>query len=342
MHCSGVVLAVLVFALAPPARKLPLITGLAAFCCVGLLVGGQLISKTPETHTQETIQVVDLEDESPSDDANETANNSNDDETQPHVAGRPVIDDQPAVADMPPQLEPEDTSNESVEDTANAAASQDDTTQEFTTPVEPPEPETPQRMVTIARGLDPVDMYDMIVLGSPEAPYVVYELFDYTCSHCREMAPKIEALREHYGDDVAVVLFPVPLSAGCNRYVSHTSRDHVHACQIARYAFAVWLAAPEEFESYHEWLLESEDAPTQSEAQARASSIIGAPELLQLSRGEEVAARLSASVDLYGRLNRGTIPKLLIGDQVIQGRVSETETLLKIMEESLPVESASE
>ncbi len=43
------------------------------------------------------------------------------------------------------------------------------------------------REVSFLNGKMRLDMYQEAVIGSPTAKYVVVEIMDYTCPHCRKM-----------------------------------------------------------------------------------------------------------------------------------------------------------
>ena len=82
------------------------------------------------------------------------------------------------------------------------------------------------RKVTFLDGKLTIDMYEQAVLGSPTAPHVVIEMVDYACPHCRAMHQTVERAIERYGDQLAVVIMPMPLELECNKQMPKTEPAH--------------------------------------------------------------------------------------------------------------------
>ena len=81
---------------------------------------------------------------------------------------------------------------------------------------------------------DPINVYEYPILGNPDAQHLLVEVVDYTCHHCREMYHHIEAAREHFGDQLAIVVRPVALDQSCNPYVQRQLPAHDNACKYVR------------------------------------------------------------------------------------------------------------
>ena len=115
--------------------------------------------------------------------------------------------------------------------------------------------------VSLAQGPVALDVYDHPLLGSPTAPHVAIQLFDYTCPQCRQVHQHFEQVRARYGNQLAILVLPVPLASQCNRHIPQTHSSHAYDCRYARLALAVWRLRPADFEPYHRWLMEGQQVP---------------------------------------------------------------------------------
>jgi len=239
-------------------------------------------------------------------------------DAHPHTVNR-VTDSDPAAADE--QVEPLD--NES-------AATEQSTSEE---PVAEQAPAL-SRPVTFLDGKIRLNIYDEAVLGSPEAKYVVLELMDYTCPHCRKMHAQIHEALERYGDQLAVVVMPVPLELECNKMVTSTDPMHRGACKISRLALAFAKADPAKFVDFHDFLLADPDKPpTATQAVVRAFHLTDRTKLSKLSKDKAVEARLQKYINLFSTLSAQHkekastfgLPVQIVGDTVLAGDMTSEE-----------------
>lgn len=176
------------------------------------------------------------------------------------------------------------------------------------------------------------------IVGDPDAPHVVVKLFDYTCKHCRRLHGFLEEARQRYGDQLAVVVLPVPMNTDCNQFVGFTHEDHKNACHYAKLALAVWRIDRGKFEAYHHWLLESTRPPPVFDATIRAEELVGREALEQARDGAEVAQAIEYYTRLYGQL-RGAIPKLILANEhVTKGEAEEAQEIFDLIEQYLGIE----
>ena len=67
--------------------------------------------------------------------------------------------------------------------------------------VAPPERQGP--LITWRKRLarfERLDLDEQIILGSPDAPYLIAEMFDYACHHCRRLHGHVKKAQQRYGD----------------------------------------------------------------------------------------------------------------------------------------------
>ena len=194
---------------------------------------------------------------------------------------------------------------------------------------------TPERRLVRISGNARLDVRQWPLLGSPKAKHVFVEMLDYTCPHCRNTHPAIDGAMERYGDDLALVVLPVPMNAACNDTVRVTEAKHAEACELARLAVAVWRVSPENFHAFHDWMLAGNRVPTGAEARQHAAQLVG-DQALREELAKPVAAKYVAKhVELYKRAGAGTIPKLLFPRTTLVGEINSANRLVEILEREL-------
>jgi protein-disulfide isomerase len=134
------------------------------------------------------------------------------------------------------------------------------------------------------------------------------------------------------GEDFAVVALPVPLNTECNRLVQTTNPANKDACQIARIAIAVWLADPEQFHQFHDWIMNGASAPSADEVREEAAKRVGS-EQLQAQLDKQTADQyLAKNIELYQRAGAGTVPKILVGPTSIVGEINSADKLAEVVQ----------
>ena len=93
------------------------------------------------------------------------------------------------------------------------------------------------------------------VLGNREAGKVVVLALDYSLDRCRAIREHLDLLLATLGKEIGVVIVPVAINDQCNDFMPTELPSSKDACEIARYALAVWQAKPQEFLAYHELLI---------------------------------------------------------------------------------------
>ncbi len=194
-----------------------------------------------------------------------------------------------------------------------------------------------------ADGVLMLDPWNHPIVGNPDAPHVVVKLFDYSCHQCRQLHRHLEKARGRYGDQLAIVVIPVPINTDCNEYIEKTHRDHVYACDYARLSLAVWRLAPQEFVAYHDWLMGTIPYPSLLDATIRAEDLVGRDALKKERDSAAVAEALGHYVRLFGQI-RGAVPKLIFDGRHVISRFNretlKTEEVIELLEEKTGIEPA--
>ena len=183
-----------------------------------------------------------------------------------------------------------------------------------------------------------LDPRELPGLGPADAPHVIALMSDYTCPICRTMHGLIDKVRRRYGDQLLIIILPTPLDGACNPRIAITQPRHVHACELARIAMAVWRLDRQAFERFDKWLFDPIEPRTPSEARAYAAQLVGSESALRQAESDPaVGQTIRLGVGLYDKLNGGQIPKLLFAKDVPAGQVHDERGLFDLLEREVGV-----
>lgn len=203
----------------------------------------------------------------------------------------------------------------------------------------PAESQSTQRVVRFHGGKIEINTADWPVAGGASGAYVVAKLVDYTCEECRHLHHLLREVRPKLPERLAVVSIPVPLDLSCNPEATPQDPRHVNACQYARCALAVFIAAPERFGEFEEWLFEKPTPPNVTALKARATQIVGAEDFALVFGAPEIDESIRQAVSIYRQAGGGVLPKLLLPGAVLFGRVPTAGELEKLLVEQLRMRS---
>lgn len=205
-----------------------------------------------------------------------------------------------------------------------------------------------ERLVKFLGGKLVLDVYKHPIIGSPEAPHIVIEMVSYDCPHCRKMNSMIHQALDHYGDQVALLIMPIPLDKDCNKLITDPAMTHPGACGTARMVIALAKLEPKSFATFHDFLMsgDKEKPPRMEKIIPKAYSLVTADKLRDLQRGPEVAKQLESYVDLFGQLQAKSkdqkafgLPVQILGDNTVSGEVEKIDDVYKAWEDNLHVEA---
>ena len=167
-------------------------------------------------------------------------------------------------------------------------------------------------------------------------PYLIVELVDYTCSHCREMYHFIEAARKHYPGQIAVVVRPVALEQACNPYLRNNNPKHKDACKYTRLALAVWHADSTRFAELHHWLMKDKSVPPVTEAVAYAANLIGHEQVRSGIRHPDVIAMLGDNHYVWNQVD-ANLPMLFLSGRLVQGMPHSDREFFEVLEQQFRI-----
>ena len=167
--------------------------------------------------------------------------------------------------------------------------------------------------------LPELSAHELPVTGDPDATHVITLLFDWQCSHCRQIHKMLPDVVERLQGKVAFILCPISLSRECNPLVPQGSTDRfTGSCQLLHIGLALWRTDPISFSRYEEWYWGDPDKgwnpPGVLEATEYASDLIGADRLETAMNEPWIESYLQTVLQIFGRTSSGgrsAVPRMI-------------------------------
>lgn len=179
---------------------------------------------------------------------------------------------------------------------------------------------------------------DVPLIGSPSAPLIVAEYFDYTCRTCRIMHRYFRDARQTMGDRFAIIAIPCPLNRKCNRFLRPGVEDHQAACELARYSLAVWRADPAKFYEFHNYLMAEPLPADLPKSRRQAIMLVGEEAFFTALTGSWVGNMLAQSEVHYSLLTRSSarMPIVILKQNtVMRGIPRDSKALVRILNQHM-------
>ena len=168
-----------------------------------------------------------------------------------------------------------------------------------------------------------LDLAQVPVWGSPDAPFKIVSLYDYTCHHCRDMHPRVAEVARSFGDKLAVVSLPMPLDAQCNPLMRQTSRPQLNACQYAKLGLIVWRAKRAAIQPFDDWLFGFPEPPPLAVVTNKVLELIGPIAFDAVSRDPWIEQQIKADIGIFeisgGEFHHVQMPQFIIGANILEG-----------------------
>ena len=191
------------------------------------------------------------------------------------------------------------------------------------------------RAVSLFRGKILLEMDDWPIFGDPRAAHVLADLYDYTCPDCRHVHGLLMQAVGRYPSQLSILAIPVPLERRCNHHVTYDAPHHQHACEYARLALAVWLARPAAFADFDRWLFTPQQPASVEQARQEAGRLAGEGELAAALANPRLAQRHAQSLQVFVQAGAQQLPRVVLPDAVLWGRVPGAGELFQVLEAQL-------
>jgi uncharacterized membrane protein/protein-disulfide isomerase len=195
------------------------------------------------------------------------------------------------------------------------------------------------RLLSVYDGAFLFRLDDVPLLGSPDASNVVVNLYDYNCTHCRELHPLLVGVARAFSNRLAVVSLPMPMASNCNPFIPQGFPTFSNSCDFARISLAVWKADPQLYPQFDEWLFAAAKPVSVGEAQAEAARLVGADALRAALAQPWVDQQIVTACQLHHRNWQATggpsMPQLVIGEAVSVGPLNGPRHFLLLLDKYL-------
>ena len=194
--------------------------------------------------------------------------------------------------------------------------------------------------------LPQLNPHELPVTGDPDAPHVITLLFDWQCSHCRELHHMLPHVVDLMAGRVAFICCPVSLSRECNPYLPQGPDSFAGSCTLLRTGLALWRTNPIAYNRYEEWFWGDPGKgwypPDVGQATAHAAELIGADALEQAMNDPWIDDYLNTVLQLFGRTSingRAAVPRLIYGNNWLIPEADTPESMVAIIETLLNPEN---
>ncbi len=193
--------------------------------------------------------------------------------------------------------------------------------------------------------LPAIDPHAVPLVGSPDAPYVITLLFDYTCPHCQRMHFMLGEVIRRYGGKLAFALCPAPLDRQCNPYITRDVEEYKNSCEQVKVGLAVWVAKREAFPAFESWMFSFESGDrwrprSLDAARAKAVELVGQTQFDAAWADPWIDRYMQESIRIYGgtiQSGHGGVPKLVFGSRWVIPEPYSADDLIMILRDSLGV-----
>ena len=181
---------------------------------------------------------------------------------------------------------------------------------------------------------------ELPVIGDPDAPHTITLLFDWQCSHCRQVHGMLPDVVERLQGKVAFILCPISLSRECNPLVPQGNIDRfTGSCRLLHIGLALWCTDPVAFQRYEEWYwgdpAKGWNPPGVEEATARASDLIGADMLETAMNDPWIESYLQTVLQIFSRTStsgRSAVPRMIYGGNWLIPEADDAAGLATLVE----------
>ncbi len=206
-----------------------------------------------------------------------------------------------------------------------------------TQPSTQPSPPPSATQVSLFNGRITVDPDNWPIFGSRRAQHRVILLFDYTCPHCRREYPLLQQARQRYGTQIAFVAIPLPLEPSCNPAIPRVIPEHINSCAYTRYALALFIANPSQFDEFHDRMMQGEHPPSLEETRKLAEQLTTPRAFAAALSDPSIEKHIQGSVQIYRDAGTGAIPQLILPTAVVKGEIYPQQHLYEVLESYLDV-----
>jgi uncharacterized membrane protein len=191
------------------------------------------------------------------------------------------------------------------------------------------------RILELHDGLFQLNLSEIPLHGSPEAPVVLVHLLDYTCPHCRELHPVLKRASQELGWQLAIASLLTPLATNCNHYMKRRIDAHTNACELAYTGLAVWRSDPARLAEFEDWIFGLPKPPLPAAARFEAIKLVGTNRFEAALKDPWLREHVARNLDLYAtnfyRFKKSILPQLMIGTNIVSGNPRTVDDLYKVL-----------
>lgn len=181
-----------------------------------------------------------------------------------------------------------------------------------------------------------LDPTELPIIGSPTATHRIAILYDYTCPHCREWHPWLKEAVQRYGNQLVIILLPMPLEAPYNPRIDPRDTRHKGAFALAKLALAVFRIDPAKFVKMDDWLFERQPRSPE-DARNYAITLVGEEALKKAEADPWLNPAIKRNIRFYDIRKGGEIPQILMHKEMPKVQFRGPKALFAMLERELDI-----
>ncbi|QQE11266.1 thioredoxin domain-containing protein [Planctomycetota bacterium] len=200
------------------------------------------------------------------------------------------------------------------------------------------------RRIGLMNGSIQISSNNAPTIGSTTAPTTIALLFDYACPHCKHTHHLVRDYLAQHPNQLAVILLPMPLNNACNPHASEDQPQRFwKSCERTRIAFAIYLAAPEKYKAFDDWMFETDTWRTLEETQTYAEKLLTPVLLKQTLTDPRINQMIEHNVKAYNLAGGARVPITLAPHtEPIEGRIEDLQAFESFLDEAQKNKTKSE
>lgn len=193
-------------------------------------------------------------------------------------------------------------------------------------------PASTPRTVRLAGGRVALRTDSWPMLGDPSTPHVIALMMDYLCKDCCQVHRLLLDAVARSAGSLAVLILPVPMDPQTHPSLRPPKPPYDNPRAYARLAMAMHHLSPDAFLAWDRQLVHADPMPMIDRATAFAHTLVAPEALTQVMANPLIDATLRESAMWFTTAGPMQVPKLLLPQSIITGRIPDVSTLLQIIE----------
>ena len=172
-------------------------------------------------------------------------------------------------------------------------------------------------------------------LGDPEGENHAVFILDVACENSRQIFNALSDFLEVSNKQLTIHILPVSLDAAVNPHILATQAKCSGSESYAKLLIAVNQERPKKFEQVFQSIMRDKQILPLEDVLETTKQMLGSDDIDQWMNSESVRESLDLSLSIYEQIMAVPIPRLYVGNKIIQGKFKDRFRLFGIIDRGL-------